>query len=260
MSIRKDPNEDVDARALHRRLIESVNEMEGSESAVENLGRLLRSLVDDTHIPIIGGRIWVRSSDEYRIIDRHGGRKEIPSSYRIRADEGVIRRVVSEGTAFIRPDDPEYNEALERDLGVQDYAAIAFGDDGQYVLSLDVTSTSFEHHEDIIGILQILRHVTNRRLEADHFEWIVREARDIQTSILPKEMPSYRDYDIHGCSLAADKERVGGDLFDFISVDEENLAVVVADASGHGLPSALMARTRRLSSTRLCMSMSSSSW
>ena len=235
----------LDARVLHRKLIEAINELQATSDPVDNLERILRSLVDEPEIPVIGGRLWTRAGDEYKLVDRYGGRKEIAKDYRLAANEEVLRRVVGEGLAFIERSDPGYNRALERDLGVDDYAAIAFGDNGRYVLSLDVTTQDFDDREEIVGFLGILRHAINRRLEADHFEWVVRETADIQTSILPKEMPRYREYDIFGRSIPADRERVGGDLFDFIDVDGDNLAVVVADASGHGLPAALMARDIR---------------
>jgi len=37
-------------------------------------------------------------------------------------------------------------------------------------------------------------------------------------------------------------ESVGGDVFDWVPLDAETLALMVADASGHGLPAALQAR------------------
>ena len=35
---------------------------------------------------------------------------------------------------------------------------------------------------------------------------------------------------------------VGGDLYDFLPLDADTLAVTIADAAGHGLPAALQAR------------------
>jgi len=239
------PPETLDPRSLHRKLLDTVGEMEEARDPVANLAALLRSLVDDPDIPVIGGRIWARKADDYHLVDSYGGRKEIPGDYRIRATEGILDRVRSEGSVFIDPEDPAYNRELESDLGVHEYAAIAFGDDGKFLVAFDVTTTRFEDREEIVGFLRILRHIINRGLEADHYEWIVRETQDIQTSILPREMPDFRDYEIFARFLPVDKEKVGGDLFDFIRIDDESLAVVVADASGHGLPSALMARDIR---------------
>jgi serine phosphatase RsbU (regulator of sigma subunit) len=64
-------------------------------------------------------------------------------------------------------------------------------------------------------------------------------AREIQLSILPHETPK-----ISGLEIAAryvPMTSVAGDFYDFIEVDDEHLGILVADVSGHGLPSALIA-------------------
>src|SRR6516165_8236441 len=64
-------------------------------------------------------------------------------------------------------------------------------------------------------------------------------AREIQLSILPHEIPK-----IGGLEIAAryiPMSSVAGDFYDFIIVDEKHLGILIADVSGHGLPSALIA-------------------
>jgi len=71
-------------------------------------------------------------------------------------------------------------------------------------------------------------------------------AREVQQGLLPKTMPRIAGFKIGARSLAA--AEVGGDCFDFFpsQVDgRENLDVLIADASGHGMAAALlMAETR----------------
>jgi serine phosphatase RsbU (regulator of sigma subunit) len=71
-------------------------------------------------------------------------------------------------------------------------------------------------------------------------------ARRIQQGLLPKAMPSLAGFRVSGRLATANS--VGGDCFDFIPClanGKENLLVVVADASGHGIAAALiMAETR----------------
>ena len=71
-----------------------------------------------------------------------------------------------------------------------------------------------------------------------HMKEEVRLASDIQLGLLPKTSPKLPGYDIAGVSYPA--QVVGGDYFDFITVDEERLAVCVGDISGKGLPAALL--------------------
>lgn len=63
-------------------------------------------------------------------------------------------------------------------------------------------------------------------------------AETIQQKLLPRISPKVTDFDIHGACLPA--EKVGGDLFDFLSYDQTSCVGVVADVSGHGLPAAIL--------------------
>jgi serine phosphatase RsbU (regulator of sigma subunit) len=63
-------------------------------------------------------------------------------------------------------------------------------------------------------------------------------ARQIQLSILPREIPA-----IKGLEIAAryiPMTAVAGDFYDFIQIDEKRIGILVADVSGHGMPAALI--------------------
>jgi phosphoserine phosphatase RsbU/P len=64
-------------------------------------------------------------------------------------------------------------------------------------------------------------------------------ARQIQLSILPHELPKLGGLDI--AVRFHPMASVGGDFYDFINVDDKHLGILLADVSGHGLPSALIA-------------------
>ncbi len=68
-------------------------------------------------------------------------------------------------------------------------------------------------------------------------------AKDVQRSLLPSADPSFPGFDIAGTSLYC--EETGGDYYDFIHIDDDRLAVVVGDVSGHGVSSALLMATAR---------------
>ncbi len=63
--------------------------------------------------------------------------------------------------------------------------------------------------------------------------------RQIQLSILPKSTPKLEGIEIVARYMPM--TAVAGDFYDFIIVDEKRLGILVADVSGHGLPSALIA-------------------
>ena len=65
-------------------------------------------------------------------------------------------------------------------------------------------------------------------------------ATQIQASMLPCIFPAFPDrdeFDIYATMLPA--KEVGGDFYDFFLVDQDHLAVVMADVSGKGVPAAL---------------------
>ena len=64
-------------------------------------------------------------------------------------------------------------------------------------------------------------------------------ARQIQLSILPHSLPKLPGLDIAARFLPMTS--VAGDFYDFIQIDETHLGMLIADVSGHGLPSALIA-------------------
>src|SRR5215472_17158623 len=64
-------------------------------------------------------------------------------------------------------------------------------------------------------------------------------ARQIQHSILPREIPKFAGLDIAARYIPMTS--VAGDFYDFFRVDDRRLGILVADVSGHGMPAALIA-------------------
>ena len=76
--------------------------------------------------------------------------------------------------------------------------------------------------------------------EKERIESELSIATEIQASMLPcifPPFPNVSEFDIYA-SMSPAKE-VGGDFYDFFMIDENHLAVVMADVSGKGVPAAL---------------------
>jgi len=69
-------------------------------------------------------------------------------------------------------------------------------------------------------------------------------ATEIQTGSLPTVFPDRPEFDIHA-SMDPAKE-VGGDFYDFFMIDEDHLALVIADVSGKGIPAALFMMSSKI--------------
>ena len=72
-------------------------------------------------------------------------------------------------------------------------------------------------------------------------------AAGIQTGMLPSVFPAFPnrpEFDIHA-SMDPAKE-VGGDFYDFFLIDEDHLALVIADVSGKGIPASLFMMSSKI--------------
>jgi serine phosphatase RsbU (regulator of sigma subunit) len=74
-------------------------------------------------------------------------------------------------------------------------------------------------------------------IEKEKLEKELEVAREIQSSILPGKMPDNASFDF-GCKFVP-VSAVGGDFYDFIPLDEKNIAIAVGDVTDHGVPAAL---------------------
>ena len=64
-------------------------------------------------------------------------------------------------------------------------------------------------------------------------------ATKIQAAALPTEALETDEFIVNGYSHPA--KEVGGDFFDYYMIDDDNLAIVIGDASGKGVPAAILA-------------------
>jgi len=79
------------------------------------------------------------------------------------------------------------------------------------------------------------------RIERERVEQELQVARSIQQASLPKEVPQLQGWQISPFYKPA--REVGGDFYDFHLLSEERLGVVVGDATGKGIPAALVMST-----------------
>ena len=86
---------------------------------------------------------------------------------------------------------------------------------------------------------------TRAKVEATEAD--LRVGTEIQTSMLPSTFPAFPDrpeFEIYA-SMDPAKE-VGGDFYDFFMIDEDHLALVIADVSGKGIPAALFMMSSKI--------------
>ncbi len=85
-------------------------------------------------------------------------------------------------------------------------------------------------------------------LEKERLEKELDLAREVQYKILPQKNPDCKNLEI--ASLFIPAFEVGGDYYDFFEIDENRLAVIIADVSGKGIEAAfIMAQVKGIFSS-----------
>jgi serine phosphatase RsbU (regulator of sigma subunit) len=80
-------------------------------------------------------------------------------------------------------------------------------------------------------------------IEKEKMERELQLAVQIQKDFLPRTSPSCENFDIAGKNVPC--HQVGGDYFDFISIDPRRLGITVADVSGKGVSASLLMASLR---------------
>ncbi len=75
-------------------------------------------------------------------------------------------------------------------------------------------------------------------LEKQKLEKDLELARTIQKNLLPKKIPVFKNVEIAAYNKTA--KQVGGDYYDVIQLDQDNVLIAIADVSGKGVQAALL--------------------
>jgi sigma-B regulation protein RsbU (phosphoserine phosphatase) len=115
----------------------------------------------------------------------------------------------------------------------------------------EVSGGNLEHQtrpvsSDEVGLLAVtfgrmteaLRGAHQQELEARALEHDLSIASEIQSNLVPKRMLKIPGYDIS--AYYRPSKEVGGDYYDFITIDDDNEGLIVADVSGKGVPGSLV--------------------
>ena len=220
-------------------ILRQIDEEEGLESMLTSiLSRVAEHVIDEEDSPLNSGRLYRRDGNDYVIVRSFGARGTELLGERVPAAYPIFDHLEASMVNYFFPGDEHYDEELERRLGVGAFAAFYLGRDHGHIAAFGIDEGA--DLNEVMLTLNALRYAITHRLREISLEGQLREARDIQLSLLPQRFPTFPGYEIAGQSIPA--EEVGGDILDLILVADDILGLVVGDASGHGLPAALQAR------------------
>jgi len=188
--------------------------------------------------------------DDWNGGNRHGDSPIIrfPAGMGIAGETAQTRRLINVPHCYA---DPRFNPEVDRQTG--------------YVTRCMLSVPLLGVHGSLVGVLQVLNkqagpfdedderiatilaaHCAVALQKAMLLEEYVRKqkmerdlalAREIQMSSLPRQMPELTGYELAAWSQPADE--AGGDVYDALRLDVQRVALLMADATGHGIGPAL---------------------
>jgi len=163
--------------------------------------------------------------------------------------KGIIGQTIKTGRSIILRDVREDDRYIVGRIKTQSEITSPIFRDSKTIGALNVESDKLDAFcaEDIkvldffaeaasISIDKALLHY--QILEKKKMEEQIQLAKNIQIDLLPVSDPEIQGYQFS--SVCIPTFEIGGDYFDYINLDENRLAIVVADVSGDGIPAALI--------------------
>jgi sigma-B regulation protein RsbU (phosphoserine phosphatase) len=206
--------------------------------------RLMESFLEDAFetlradLRLSAGVLYAEGRDSFSLL-KTVGRLDRPPADGFDAQARPVALVLQHGV-YIFPD-PDFEDAPSRHGLVprRPAAAVVVGRRPKRYVLFFLLSEGWGR-EELDFTLNTARAALGSRLMEDRALGSLEQAAEIQQSLLLEEPPPFPGFELAARSRPA--EEVGGDFFDFAVFDEDMLGLSIGDASGHGLPAALLVR------------------
>jgi serine phosphatase RsbU (regulator of sigma subunit)/pSer/pThr/pTyr-binding forkhead associated (FHA) protein len=183
----------------------------------------------------------------------------------VRMSNTILRTAMQSGEAILSADaleDSRFDASESLDgLGIRSMICVplmAKGGEALGAIQLQTQSLRHQFTQSDLDVLisvgsQAILAIENARLHEDllrrsDIERELRFATQVQLGFLPEIRPNPPGYEFFDYYEPA--ERVGGDYFDYIQLNDGRIAIALADVAGKGIPAALL-MARLYSSVRL---------
>lgn len=201
------------------------------------LTKLENSFARDLHIS--NGRLYVEDLDRFLLVEPPGWQEPADPDGVIALDTEAVQHIIRNGSyIFDNPSDGINSQIAEPGEYAIAAAFMVRNPKNRWIIVFTLKSGWVR--EEVEFCLNAVRAQLNFRLQSDAMKNDVQQAAVIQQSLLPSSPPQIAGYETAGRSCPA--EIVGGDFFDFSVFSDDVFSVAVGDASGHGLPAALLVR------------------
>ena len=211
-------------KALARRFLEAQDEAD-----VEALDELLApDFVDHTLLP---GQVPGREGYIRMIVEDIDALSDVRTTIDYQAVDGDM--VITRQTSYSTHDRGELRGLLPTGRERETTGIVIHRISGGKIVEEWSTNSVGSFVEDLVQEMR----------QREHIEQELQVARTIQQASLPREVPQLEGWRITPIYQPA--REVGGDFYDFLELDDGRLGIVVGDATGHGVPAALVMASAR---------------
>jgi len=231
----------IEPKEFYRKLdflLSKINKVKsGSDFLFTIVKELGKTFGNDLHIG--RGSIYEKNGDEYLLVSPLSRLENIDIESNLSINSFIVQAVLNSQTYIF--DNQTFGPTIK---GIQspEYAIPAaimvHSQEKKWILIFELKSGWVR--EEIEFCFNAVRSVLNYRLLSESIKNEYEQAYLIQKSLLPTYSPQIPGYQIAGNSKQA--ELVGGDIFDYYKFNDDEFGFCIGDASGHGIPAALMAR------------------
>ena len=184
-------------KSLFRRVERTLDTIEHGETSlgtIVNVAEYMTANFRDD-LGLTGGRIYRLDDAAYELVATFGSVERSVIGNRVPKHYLAVEAVLDSGLVVMDRNAPGLDQEIESQLGTRERFAAVNVADGDYLISFDVVPGHGDV-QDLRSSLNIIRLAINQKLRQERFQEILEDARRIQTSILPKRVPEYADFDM----------------------------------------------------------------
>lgn len=226
------------------------------------LSELLDSIMDliCENLPMDRGILMLKEGNPPQFIPKVVRiNSESLKNQKIQVSQSIINMVVSKNSSVLTSDAQADSRFRAQDsiirFNIQSAMCVPLWNNREIIgiIYSDRISLLDQFTDDDLKLLTLLSNLAAVKIEnaglieqAIEKEKMEREldlAAKIQKDFLPRESPTFENYDIVGSNVPC--YQVGGDYYDFIPIDENRLGIVIADVSGKGVSASLLMASLR---------------
>lgn len=154
------------------------------------------------------------------------------------SDEAFFKR---DSISFVRGKEESFDMVIPVQQDGTPIAYLLVGDQGEQEVKMSPVVKHMRFIETLTNVLVVAienRKLAQERLRQERVKKELELAAEMQAILLPQELPKTKEFEVGAIYKA--HQQVGGDYYDFLELNEEEVMFCMADVSGKGVSAAFL--------------------